>query len=119
MHSSPSFWFGSPKGELSAAERARQSVKRESRLEQHMLQSQFEPAGVIRPGSGTTRPPARSEQRDPLELQRGVDVQVLSDSAYDKLFPPDSRVKPQRFKKPAELPTTLTRRESSSTSECR
>ena len=90
MHSSPSFWFGSPKGELSAAERARQSLKRESRLEQHMLQPQFEPAAVIRPGSGPTRPSApsaHSEPRDPLELQKGVDVQVLPDSAYGKLFP--------------------------------
>ena len=85
MSRSSSFWFGWPKEELSATERARQSARRESRLEQHMLQAHNESASTLRPGS--SRPPVRMEQRDPLELKGGVDVQVLPESAYAKLFP--------------------------------
>jgi hypothetical protein len=76
MHSSPSFWFGSPKAEISATERARLNAKRDGRLEQHMLQ----------PGSDPT-PRGVREPRDPLELQRGLVVQVLPDSAFDRFFP--------------------------------
>ena len=36
--------------------------------------------------SGASRATARAEPRDPLELVRGLEVQVLPDSAYDKLF---------------------------------
>lgn len=75
MQPSPSFWFGWPKEEISATERARQSARRESKLDQHMLNQ-----------SGASRATARAEPRDPLELVRGLEVQVLPDSAYDKLF---------------------------------
>ena len=36
--------------------------------------------------AGASRITARAEPRDPLELVRGIEVQVLPDSAYDKLF---------------------------------
>ncbi len=72
MQHSPSFWFGWPKEELSAMERARLSARRDTRLEQHMLQSRLEP---------TPAP------RAPLELQRGLEVEVLPESEFDRLFP--------------------------------
>ena len=71
-------WFGSPKEGISAVERARLSAKRDTRLEQHMLSARPDPA---------SSPRGPREPRDPLELQRGVDVQVLADSAFDQLFP--------------------------------
>jgi hypothetical protein len=76
MQRSSPFWFSSPKEALSATERARQAARRDTRLDQHMLQPRPEP---------TPRGPR--EPRDPQELQRGVEVQVLADSAFDRLFP--------------------------------
>ena len=89
MNRSSSFWFGWPKEELSATERARQSARRESRLEQHLLHAHNESATTLRPGSNRP-PPLRMEQRDPLELKGGVDVQVLPESAYGRLFTSDA-----------------------------
>ncbi len=78
MQHSPTFWFGWPKEELSAMERARLSARRDTRLEQHMLQSRLDP---------TPGPCAPREPRDPLELQRGLEVEVLPESEFDRLFP--------------------------------
>jgi hypothetical protein len=86
MHRPSSFWFGRPREEGSATERALQSVKRETRLEQHMLHARNESADGSRPVGRANRVPARMEQRDPHELKTGVDVQELSESAYDRLF---------------------------------
>jgi hypothetical protein len=77
----PSFWFGSPKEELSATARARLAARRDGRLEQHLLQPRADAA------DGPRRPAVRLEARDPQELSRGVEVQELSESAYGRLFP--------------------------------
>jgi hypothetical protein len=76
MQRTSPFWFNSPKETLSATERARQATRRETRLDQHMLQVRPEPAQR-----------APREPRDPLELQRGLEVEVLPESAFDRLFP--------------------------------
>ncbi len=77
MQRTSPFWFNSPKEALSATERARQAARRETRLDEHMLQVRPEPA-----------PRGPRESRDPLEFQRGLEVQVLPDSEFDRLFPP-------------------------------
>ena len=87
MQPTPSFWFGWPKEELSATERARQLARREAKLDQHMLNARTDLGPISRPGTSTGRAPVRPEPRDPLDLQRGLDVEVLPDSAYDRLFP--------------------------------
>lgn len=35
----------------------------------------------------TATPRGQREARDPLELQRGLEVQVLPESEFDRLFP--------------------------------
>jgi hypothetical protein len=76
MYRSPSFWFGAPKEALSATERARLATRRDTRLEQHMLQ----------PGTDAA-PRGPRELRDPTDLARGLEVQVLPESEFDRLFP--------------------------------
>ena len=44
-----------------------------------MLSPRFEPASQ-----------GPREARDPLDLQRGLEVQVLPESEFDRLFPPAS-----------------------------
>jgi hypothetical protein len=78
MQRSSTFWFGLPREEISAVERYRLTAKRDTRLEQHMLPARPDSADASR---------GPREPRDPLELQRGLDVQVLEDSAFDRLFP--------------------------------
>lgn len=85
MQRNASFWFGWPKEELPSAERARQAARRQAQLEPHILQSRSEPL----PSPAGKPIATRVDIRDPQELVRGVDVQELSDSAYDRLFTPD------------------------------
>jgi hypothetical protein len=73
MQRSPTFWFGSPREDISAVERARLNAKRDTRLEQHMLQPRPEAAP--------------REPRDPTELERGLEVHVLPETAFDRFFP--------------------------------
>ena len=87
MRDSTSSWFGWPKEEQSASERARQTAKRKSGLEQHMLRGGSEPSAGTATGTTPRRTPARIEQRDPLEFESGIDVNVLSESAFGNLFP--------------------------------
>ena len=87
MRDSTSFWFGWPKEEQSASERARQTAKRKSGLEQHMLRGGIESSAGPAAGNAPRRIPVRVELRDPLEFESGIDVNVLSESAFGNLFP--------------------------------
>lgn len=92
MNRSSSSWFGSPREALSATERARLAAKRAARLEQHMLPPQ--PTATLKLAltlastpTAAAEPRGLREARDPLELQRGLEVQVLPESEFDRLFP--------------------------------
>ena len=76
MQRSSPFWFNSPKEALSATEKARRDARRDARLDQHMLGARPEPA-----------PRVPREQRDPTELERGLEVKVLPESEFGRLFP--------------------------------
>lgn len=87
MNSTSPHWLNWPKEDLSATERAQQAARREARLEPHMLWRRADNAGGPRTPNGASRFAIRGEQRDPLELHQGVDIELMSESAFGKLFP--------------------------------
>jgi hypothetical protein len=86
MNRSSTFWFGWPKEEISASERARQSAKRDQRLDQHMLKARNGSSASLGSGATLARAAVRVEARDAHDFRRGVDVQELTDSAFGRLF---------------------------------
>lgn len=87
MNNTSSHWLNWPKENLSATERAQQAARREARLEPHMLWGCNDSATGLRTANGASRFAVRAEQRDPLELHQGVDVELMSESTFGKLFP--------------------------------
>ena len=94
MPRSKSPWFDWPKEELSATELARLIAKRASRLEPHILPTPREPGAT--PSAPSPAHPGKrwTDQRDPLAFASGVEVEYLSDSAYDRLFTSNAADKP-------------------------
>lgn len=87
MNSMSSQWLNWPKENLSATERAQQAARREARLEPHMLWGRNDSATGLRATNGASRFAIPGEQRDPRELHQGVDVELMSESTFGKLFP--------------------------------
>jgi hypothetical protein len=90
MPRSTSHWFDWPKEELSATELARRIAKRASRLEPHLLPTPTAPAPAPRAPSPAGRGTRWTDQRDPFGFESGVEVEYLSDCAYDRLFAPNA-----------------------------
>lgn len=70
--------------ELSAVERERLQLARNSRLEPHFLGESAAPAPKRNPPLPERL--ATTDPRDPQELHRGIEVSYLSDSAFGDLF---------------------------------
>jgi ABC-type uncharacterized transport system YnjBCD ATPase subunit len=76
-----------PKEQLSATERARLAAQRASSLERHMLPAGAHSPASVRAAPSRSRLAVLTDLRDAQEFTRGVEVQILPDSAFGRLFP--------------------------------